>query len=75
MANSKSKANVQKKGGFVKFFKEVRAEMKKVIWPTRRELINNTIAVFVMVLIVTAVLGAVDAVFSRLFQLLLHSLG
>ena len=27
------------------FFKDVKAELKKVIWPTKKQLVNNTVAV------------------------------
>lgn len=73
MANSNSTAT-QKKSAF-KFLREVQAEMKKVIWPTKNELINNTIVVFVTVLIVAGLIGISDTVFSRLFHLLMHIVG
>ena len=34
------------------FFKDVKAELKKVIWPTPKQLLNNTLAVIASVLIV-----------------------
>ena len=34
------------------FFKDVKAELKKVIWPTKKQLVNNTVAVISIVLIV-----------------------
>ncbi|HDL04326.1 MAG: preprotein translocase subunit SecE [Candidatus Zixiibacteriota bacterium] len=47
-------------GKFVKFLKEVRAELKKVSWPTRRELIGSTIVTVVVTLIVSVFIGVVD---------------
>jgi preprotein translocase subunit SecE len=35
-----------KSGGFFAYLRGVRQELKKVVWPTRSELINNTIVVF-----------------------------
>lgn len=72
MANSNTNAP---KNGFGRFFKEARAEVKKVVWPNKKELINYTAVVFITVLIVSVILGIVDTIFSRLFQLLLHMLG
>ena len=36
-----------------KWFRECKSEIKKVIWPDKKQVINNTIAVIVMVLIST----------------------
>lgn len=70
-----SNPTVQQKGGIGKFFREVRAELKKVVWPTRRELINYTIIVFVTVILVSLLIGVVDAIFTQLFQLLMRVVG
>ena len=37
---AKSNSAVQQRGGFGKFFRCVKAELKKVVWPTKKELIN-----------------------------------
>ena len=34
------------------FFKDVKAELKKVIWPTKKQVVNNTVAVISIVLLV-----------------------
>ena len=44
----------------IQFIKEARAELTKVVWPTRRETIRITIAVVVLSLTVAAFLGAID---------------
>ncbi len=53
------------------FFRQVRAETAKVVWPTRRE----TLTTGLMVVIMTAILGifffAVDSAFSAIVQALL----
>ena len=69
MAVTNSKAQAQQNGNG-KFVREVRSELKKVVWPTRKELVNYTIAVFVAVLLISAIIGVVDAVFAELFKLL-----
>ena len=43
---AKSNSVVQQRGGFGKFFRGVKAELKKVVWPTKKEIINKTIVVF-----------------------------
>lgn len=46
------------------FFKDFKAELKKVIWPTPKQLVNNTVAVVVIVLITAAIVFVLDAVFD-----------
>lgn len=47
-------------GKIGKFFREVRAELRKVSWPSRKELMNNTVAVIVTVVIFAAVISLFD---------------
>lgn len=44
----------------VKFLKETVAEMKKVTWPTRQEIIGSTIVTVVVSVIVSIFIGVVD---------------
>ena len=46
------------------FFKSFKAELKKVIWPTPKQLFNNTAAVLSIVLITTIIVFALDFVFE-----------
>lgn len=55
-----------------KFFREVKAEMRKVAWPNRKELIAYTGVVFVAVVFIAALIGIMDAVFARLLELFLR---
>ena len=48
------------------FFKDVKAELKKVIWPTPKQLLNNTVAVIVIVLIVGAIVFLLYLCFEQL---------
>ncbi len=41
-------------------FKDTRAELKKVVWPTKKQIINNTVWVLVLVIIVAAVVLGID---------------
>jgi preprotein translocase subunit SecE len=52
--------------GLVKLYKEVRAELKKVIWPNRTQLINNTATVLIFCLIVGAIIWIADLGFTQL---------
>lgn len=53
------------------YFKGVWAELKKVHWPTRKELVTYTGVVIVSVIIVAVALWIVDSVFSFLLGLIL----
>ena len=46
------------------FFKDFKAELKKVIWPTPKQLVNNTVAVVTIVLLTAVIVFALDAVFD-----------
>ena len=47
-----------------KFFRDLKAEIKKVIWPTRKQLVNNTLIVVLAILLIGAGIWILDAVFS-----------
>ncbi len=46
------------------FFKDFKAELKKVIWPTPKQVVNNTVAVIVIVLITATIVFVLDVVFD-----------
>jgi preprotein translocase subunit SecE len=49
----------------VLFYKQVVAELRKVIWPTRRELLTYTSVVLVFVVFMVAIVSLFDFVFSQ----------
>ncbi|MFQ1702698.1 preprotein translocase subunit SecE [Loktanella agnita] len=49
----------------VKFVQEVRAEVSKVVWPSRREVVMTTIMVFIM--------AAITAIFFSLVDILIRT--
>ena len=61
MANDEKK---QKKNKH--FFKDFKAELRKVIWPTPKQLVNNTIAVVTIVLILAVIVFFLDVAFEAL---------
>jgi preprotein translocase subunit SecE len=50
---------------------EVRAEFRKVTWPTRKETVGGTVGVLVVVAVITAVLGVVDFALAELVHLVI----
>ena len=49
---------------------ETKTELKKVTWPTREELKESTRVVIVASLILTAFIGVVDQILSRIIKLI-----
>ncbi len=49
-----------KKGKMVSYFKGVKAELKKVIWPTKKELINYTGVVIIITAIIAIIVWILD---------------
>jgi len=49
----------------IDYIKKVYTEMRKVTWPTRRELINSTIVVIVISAIVAVIIYLFDLFFSK----------
>lgn len=47
------------------YFKAMRAELKKVTWPTPKELVNNTVAVISFVLIIALIVFVLDTCFNE----------
>lgn len=60
MAKKEAKIKKDKKNSFKSF----KAELKKVIWPTPRQLVNNTMAVVAIVLILAAIVFVLDVAFE-----------
>jgi len=54
------------------FLAEVRAEVKKVTWPSRREAMGGTAVVVFVVLVMAMFLGIVDAILSKAVQALIN---
>ncbi len=48
------------------FFKDFKAELKKVIWPTPKQLVNNTVAVITIVLITAVIVFVLDLAFEKM---------
>lgn len=58
-----------------KFLKEVVAELRKVTWPTKDELIGSTIVTIVVSSIVAVFIGIVDRILTYVISLIFGGLG
>lgn len=54
----------------VRYFKEVRAELAKVVWPTRRNTLNLTGIVLGVTAVMSILMGLLDWLFAKLFALI-----
>ena len=55
-----SRQQTRERVGFRRYIGEVRAELRKVAWPTRAEVINYSIVVFVTLVVLTTLIALAD---------------
>jgi len=55
--NTKKAGKIKKMG---RFFKQIKLELNKVVWPTRQQLITSTISVIIFCLIIGAIITILD---------------
>ena len=61
--NKKSKKEEKNKRHF---FKDFKAELKRVVWPTPKQLLNNTVAVITIVIVVALIVFILDMGFNAM---------
>ena len=54
-----------------KYFRDTRSEMKKVVWPTKKQSLRNTGVVIVVVVVAALVMILLDAVFGGIVRLMI----
>ena len=60
------------KNSIAKFFREIKAEVKRITWPSKDDTKKALIAVGVVVLIYIILVGGLDYIFSSLFKLIFN---
>ncbi len=53
------------------FLSEVKVEVKKVTWPSRKDAMGGTMVVMVVVLIISIFLGIIDTLLSKIVEALI----
>jgi preprotein translocase subunit SecE len=53
-------------GNVVAYFREVRAEVRKVTWPSWDDLRRTTVVIIIVVIILGMIIGIMDFVFSKI---------
>lgn len=68
------KDNKEKKGFFSRiagWFKDLKKEFKKVVWPDRKKVFNNTLVVLAVVVIGSVLVGLIDTGLLKLMEFLM----
>ena len=60
-SKGKAKAKAKKQNRIVKYFKDLKSELKKVVWPSGKQVLNNTGVVLAVMIIVGLFLTGIDA--------------
>lgn len=55
------------------FFRDLKSEIKKVVWPTKQQVKNNTLVVLGFMLVVGVIIWSMDAVFAFLMKLIFQA--
>ncbi|MBR4627021.1 MAG: preprotein translocase subunit SecE [Ruminococcus sp.] len=72
-AKESSQASKKKEPGKIrKWFRDLKIEFKKVVWPTKKTVANNTSVVVGVIVLSAAVVGALDEGFLALFRAIYH---
>jgi preprotein translocase subunit SecE len=66
------KANKKKRKSPARFFKDIVSELKKVTWPTAKDLLKYSGAVLAFILVVAVIVGLMDWGLKSLFDLALN---
>ena len=69
-ATVKPKENIFSKSA--QFLREVKVELKKVTWPSRKQTVGSTVVVIVLVMLISLFLGVVDLGISSLIRMVLQ---
>lgn len=72
MTKQASRKKDKRENRFVRYLRGVRAEMRKVTWPTREMTLRLTGIVLAVTVSMSAALGVIDWALSKLFTLLIN---
>ena len=69
-AKTPAKKTEKKPNRIARWFKDLRGELKKVTWPTKKDMINYSIVVLVFIVIMGVIIGVIDLGAGKLVELL-----
>ncbi|MGI0529774.1 preprotein translocase subunit SecE [Treponema socranskii] len=56
----------------IQFFRESKAELKKVVWPSRDDVVSSVIVVIISTFVVAVILGLLDLGFTAAFRAIMR---
>ena len=71
MADTQKAAPKKRKTSIAEFVNQVRAETKKVVWPTREETLRTGLFVFIFMVILSLFFFGIDSLFRAIVNFLL----
>jgi len=63
-----AKRKIKGSNRFAKWFREMRSELKKVVWPTPKQIVNNTLVSLSVMVVAAIAIWAIDQVGGQIFQ-------
>lgn len=74
-ASSKKSNNKNAKSGnkVSRYFRDLKSEFKKVVWPSKKQVFNNTLVVLVTIFIFMVIVGGFDTIMYKALQLLVSN--
>ena len=69
--SKKAAASKKPKKSIVKYFKDLKSEFKKVVWPSKKSVFNNTVVVLVTLIVSGICIWGLDTLFATLLRLAL----
>ena len=67
-AAAKKKVKAKGSNRIAKWFREMRSELKKVVWPTPKQILNNTLVSLSVMVASAIVIWAIDQAGGQIFQ-------
>ena len=72
---SEKKSEKKEAGKLRKWFKDLKIEFKKVVWPTKKTVVNNTSVVVGVIVASAALVGIIDQFFLFIMRLIYNNAG
>ncbi len=69
--SKKAAASKKPKKSIVKYFKDLKSEFKKVVWPSKKTVVNNTIVVLITLIVSGIFVWGLDTLLATLLKLAL----
>ena len=67
-AKAPAKKKIKGSNRIAKWFREMRSELKKVVWPTPKQILNNTLISLSVMAASAVVIWAIDQIGGQIFQ-------